>query len=286
MPDPEEGHLLSPEPARAAVLGSPVAHSLSPTLHEAAYRALGLTGWTYAACQVDASGLPGFVAGLDATWRGLSLTMPLKAAALVLADTASPTAREAGAANTLVHRPEGGWNADNTDVVGLARSLTGVDHGGSATVLGAGATARSAVLALRSLGVTKVAVAARRAEAAVAVAAWAAGLDQGPVAVTAVPLDRWCDGRTRLVVSTLPPAAGPLAADVLDGAGSSLDGVTLLDVVYAGWPTPLARAAQRHGIATVNGLDMLVHQAAEQVRLFTGLEPPLAVMFDAVDGTR
>ena len=266
---------------RAGVLGSPVAHSLSPTLHCAGYAALGLSDWSYAAQRVEAAGLPGHVAALDPSWRGLSLTMPLKEVAFEVAVTVSAVAVEAGAINTLVRRSDGQWAGDNTDVVGLARALEGTDHGGAATVLGAGATARSAVLALRSLGVRDVAVAARRPEAAAALADWADRLVGGPVRVTGHPLDRWVEVSRGLVVSTLPPGPSPAVAGCLDEAGSSVAGATLLDVVYADWPTPLARAAAARGMRVVSGLDMLVYQAAEQFRLFTVHDAPLAAMLEA-----
>ena len=105
----EPGALLS----RAAVLGSPVAHSLSPALHQTAYAALGLEDWTYDRFEVDEGGLAPFVEGLGESWRGLSLTMPLKVAAFAVADEVSGLAREAGAINTLVRRGSG-WAADNT----------------------------------------------------------------------------------------------------------------------------------------------------------------------------
>lgn len=254
---------------RAAVLGSPITHSLSPTLHRAAYAHLGLTGWTYAAHEVDRAGLPAFLAGLGPDWRGLSLTMPLKEAALTVAESASEVARVAGAANTLVRREDGGWDADNTDVAGLVAALTAVDHDGRATVLGAGATARSALLALARLGVTDVTVAARRPEAVQALGAWAG--DATGVRVAGTDLGRWADEPTRLVVSTVPAAPSAAVAATLDGSdGGAWDGATLLDVVYADWPTPLARAAAEHRLRVISGLDMLVHQAVEQVWLFTG----------------
>ena len=109
---------------RAAVLGSPISHSLSPVLHRAGYTAAGLSGWEYGAHDVDAAGLAAFVAGLGPQWRGLSLTMPLKQAAAEVASTVSDVARRAAAVNTLVRRDDGGWDATNTDVLGLVRALS------------------------------------------------------------------------------------------------------------------------------------------------------------------
>jgi shikimate dehydrogenase len=269
----------------AAVLGSPVAHSLSPLLHNAAYRALGLAQWRYAAHEVDEEAFLPFVAGLDETWRGLSLTMPLKEVAFDVAADVSPTALATGSINTLVRRATGEWDAHNTDVHGIVAVLAGAtssrpatDGAGSATVLGSGATARSAVAALAHLGVSRVRLAVRGSARAATVRLAA---DLG-VTLEQVPLWDWAasksPGEPALVVSTLPPAAGGAAAEPL--RGRSLSG-TLLDVVYAGWPTPLARAAVDAGMGVVSGLDMLVHQAGEQVRLMTGHEAPLEAMFAA-----
>ena len=138
---------------KAAVLGSPIAHSLSPAVHAAGYAALGLTDWSYTLVEMDVAGLPGFVAGLDEQWRGLSLTMPLKEVCLEVAGVVTPLARSAGAGNTLVRQAEGGWLADNTDVPGLVDALSPAwQRGTRAAILGAGATARSTVLALASMG--------------------------------------------------------------------------------------------------------------------------------------
>ncbi|NHI18252.1 shikimate dehydrogenase [Phycicoccus endophyticus] len=261
---------------RAAVLGSPVTHSLSPVLHRAGYAAAGLTGWEYERYDVDVAALPGFVAALDPTWRGLSLTMPLKVAALELATTVSEVARRAGAANTLVRREDGGWDATNTDVVGvveaLAPRLAGTPE--RALVLGAGATARSCVLALAELGVRTLTVRARDTGRAADLLAWALdagiGLRNGSVAA----LDPWATTRDDVVVSTVPPDGGAVVAATVPPEHPGV----LLDVVYANWPTPLARAAAAAGMTVVPGLDMLVHQAAAQFTLVTGTAAPVAAM--------
>lgn len=252
-----------------------MAHSLSPVLHMAGYRTLGLTGWTYAAQELGESELPGWVAGLDASWRGLSLTMPLKEVAFTVATTVTETARVTGAVNTLVRRRDGGWDAHNTDVRGIEAALAGVDHAGSATLLGGGATARSAVIALGALGVERVRLAVRGdARPETLRLAVHAG-----IAVEVVPLSSWGTGhRGGLVVSTLPPAAAETAAAAL---GHKKRPGTLMDVVYADWPTPLARAAAAVGMDVVSGLDMLVYQAAEQFRLFTGEQAPVQAMYAA-----
>ncbi|MFW5471586.1 shikimate dehydrogenase [Knoellia sp. CPCC 206435] len=264
---------------RAAVLGSPVSHSLSPLLHTTAYAALGLTDWSYTRREVAAADLAGVVAGLDASWRGLSLTMPLKEVALEVASTVSDTARETGAANTLVRRDDGGWDGHNTDVAGISGALGAAVHDGHATLLGSGATSRSAALALADLGLEEVAVAARNAAAAAEVVGL---LVAHGVTARHVALEDWTEAPGTVVVSTLPPGASRAVGALLDDSGSTLAGVTLLDVVYADWPTPLARAARARGADVVSGLEMLIAQAAVQVELFTGLPAPLDAMAAAV----
>ena len=261
---------------RAAVLGSPIAHSLSPVLHRAGYAAAGLEGWSYEAFDVDAAALPGFVGGLDEHWRGLSLTMPLKGDAAVLATSVDDVARRTAAVNTLVRRPDGGWDATNTDVVGVVRALRPHLPAGAerALVLGSGATARSAILALADLGVTTLTVRARDTSRAADLLAWAMDLGRGIRSGSVAGLEPWATAADDVVVSTLPATAGDVVAGTVPPAHSGV----LLDVVYAGWPTPLARAAARSGMTVVSGLDMLVHQAAEQFRLFTGRVAPVAAM--------
>lgn len=270
---------------RAAVLGSPIAHSLSPTLHNAGYAARGLAEWSYGRREVTASALGEVVAALDEEWRGLSLTMPLKEAAFEVATTVSDVATRAGAINTLTRRDDGGWDATNTDVAGIVEALRPHLRGPSqlprATVVGAGATARSALLALKALGCADIIVRARRPEAAEGVTHWARET-LGIETTAAGPISGLGPGE-QLVVSTVPPAASLLVATALSATGrpGELDAPVLLDVVYADWPTPLAREAARLGWTVVSGLDMLVHQAAAQFELFTGVPAPVEAMMDA-----
>lgn len=270
---------MAAEPVRhrAAVLGSPIAHSLSPRLHNAGYAALGLSDWQYTAAEVTEDGLSEFVAGLDGTWRGLSLTMPLKEVAFEVATTVSDLAVRAGAINTLVRRGDGGWDADNTDVAGIVESLRPLALDDHAVVIGAGATARSAVLALEILGVPRVTVAARRPEPAHALAAFA---DTQGLRTAAVPLADWCRQGAGLVLSTVP--AGGSTDLVAATAGSSLD-LVLFDVVYAGWPSPLAAAVTAAGGTAVSGLEMLLHQAVAQFALFTGRQVGVETLRAAVE---
>lgn len=255
---------------KAAVLGSPIAHSLSPVLHRAGYAALGLTDWSYTRVELVAADLAGFVAGLDDTWRGLSLTMPLKVACLEVADQVTGLAARAGAGNTLVRTPDG-WLADNTDIPGLVMALRPAWQGWTtAAILGAGATARSAVLALAALGVSEVRVYARSAPRAAELINWA-----GEVAPTlhleARDLATWVDGDEPVVVSTLPAGAA-------DPAGLRPRSGLLFDAVYAGWPTPVATAANAAGMEVIGGIELLIAQAALQFELFTGSRPPELAM--------
>src|ERR1035437_7401690 len=139
---------------RAAVLGSPITHSLSPVLHGAAYQALGLQGWHYDRIECDEAALPGLIEGMGPEWGALSLTMPLKRVALTVAGEVSPLARAVGAANTMVYPsagPAGGSRAENTDVAGLVSALreAGLTRVEQPVILGAGGTAQAA---LRELG--------------------------------------------------------------------------------------------------------------------------------------
>ena len=274
------GQMLTTDVRRAAVLGSPVSHSLSPTLHRAAYLALGLHTWLYDAHELQERALRGFVAGLGADWAGLSLTRPLKETAFEVADEVSDLARNVGAINTLVRRTDGGWSGHNTDVYGVSQALHDAGSVGvtRALVLGSGATARSVVAALEKLGAREVTFAVRsRARPETLEQARQTGLEVRVIGLEEVA-ERVVDAP--LVVSTLP--AGALPADTpmakLLTGGLRLEDHLVLDVVYAGWPTPLARAFEEAGATVVSGFEMLVHQAAEQVRLMTGLLPPVAEM--------
>ena len=257
-------------PARAAVLGSPIAHSLSPALHRAAYRSLGLD-WTYDAIEVHERELPGFLSRLDDSWAGLSLTMPLKEAAIALCADVDATALAIRSVNTLLPSPAG-WFGTNTDVTGIVSSLTeiGLTSGlESALILGAGATARSCIAALAQMGVASVGVAARRAEQTEELMALAQGLGLAASVVQWQPDAQSLD--VSLVMSSLPGDAGSGWAEV---AGST--SAALLDVAYHPWPTPLAAAWPNDRVAS--GRSMLLWQAVEQVRLMTGLQAPVAAM--------
>ena len=262
---------------RCAVLGDPIAHSLSPTLHRAGYEAVGLD-WTYEAVRVPSGGLADHVSGLDEGWRGLSVTAPLKREALLRASVVSDRAALAGAANTLVLTggPGGEVHADNTDLPGAVAAVRERYDGpvAAATILGAGATAASTGLALAELGATHVRLLARDR---VRAAETAAAIERHPggVQVEVVPL-RSATVLGDVVVSTVP--ADAQVADLVDRCATAS---VVFEVLYDPWPTPLAEAATGRGQALVGGLDLLVHQAALQFLAFTGVAAPLDVMREA-----
>jgi shikimate dehydrogenase len=247
---------------------------LSPALHRAAYAALGLD-WTYDAVEVTAEQLPAFVHGLDGTWAGLSLTMPLKQAVLPLLDECSLLAQRTGSANTVVLR-DGRREGHNTDVHGIVAALqeAGVGHVDRAAVIGAGATAASALAALHDLGAHDVRVLARSEQRARALEPVAAALGVRLRFGELHPLeleDRW----PQVIVSTTPAGAVDELAAQSDPGGEV---PALLDVVYAPWPTPLAARYAAAGGVVVPGTAMLLHQAAAQVTLMTGQEAPIEEM--------
>ncbi|MFY1671743.1 shikimate dehydrogenase [Plantactinospora sp. WMMB334] len=268
---------------RAAVLGKPIAHSLSPVIHNAGYAAAGLTGWSYTAIECAEVELPDLVAALGPEWAGLSLTMPLKEAALAVAGEVSPVAAATGAANTLVRRPDGSWAADNTDVPGMVDVLVeaGVPAGAEVLLLGAGGTARAALAAAARLGVRRVACRVRRRAAGAELARLAGTLGlRFEIVDWAVPdAPEGAD----LVVSTVPKGA----ADGFAAAARSWRPETVFfDVVYDPWPTPLAEAAAAAGCRIVSGLDLLLAQAVGQFTQFTGVPAPVREMRAALVAAR
>jgi shikimate dehydrogenase len=262
---------------KAAVLGSPIAHSLSPALHRAAYAELGLDDWTYEAIECDQDGLPGLIAGRGPDWAGLSLTMPLKRTVLPLLDHVDPVAAVTGGASTLVFRPEGRYGY-NTDVQGIVDALTeaGAPAPGSVTILGAGATACSALAALPELGAATAEVVLRDPARAGGILATAARLGIKVRLRSFAEFYEQAAVLPDLLISTVPAGAADLFAERTRQSGRAP--VALLDVVYAPWPTPLAQAAAQAGAVVATGFAMLLHQAAAQVELMTGKPAPLEAM--------
>jgi shikimate dehydrogenase len=247
------------------VLGSPISHSLSPVLHRAAYQWLGLP-WRYDAYEVDEPTLLEFMSGLDETWAGLSITMPLKRAVIPLCHDVSDVAMRVDAVNTVVFRPDGTRFGDNTDVPGMVAALreAGVTSVPSAVVLGGGATATSAVAALLDVCHGPVDVCVRSAGRVAEMASAADRLGATVYTRTWDDAGRALDAP--LVVSTAPAGGADYLADQVP----EKPGV-LFDMVYDPWPTPLAAEWIARGGTVISGLDQLVHQAVPQVELMTGL---------------
>ncbi len=288
---------------RAAVLGKPIAHSLSPALHRAAYQALGLSDWTYDLVECDEAGLADYVRERGPEWAGLSLTMPLKRTVLPLLDHVDQVAAATGGANTVVFRPEGRYGY-NTDVQGIVDALTeagcaglvsagpanagpasadqvrtGPDRAGlgRVTILGAGATACSALAAVGELGLPGADVVLRDRSRADGLLATAARLGLH------VRLYPWEDltsddmAPPDLLISTVPAGAADAYAERVRETQHA-PAAAVIDVVYHPWPTPLAQAAAAAGSVVVSGYAMLLHQAAAQVELMTGKPAPLEPM--------
>ena len=268
----------------AAVIGDPVRHSLSPRLHNAAYRALGLD-WVLVAFEVGDGGAPAALAAARALdLVGYAVTMPLKTAIATLCDELSPDAAALQSVNTVTVLPDGRVAGDSTDGAGFLRSLAeaGVEpRGRSVLVLGAGGAARAVV---RSLGVAgaHVVVAARNQGAASQAAALAGGaaISWGDRAASAAASDIVVNA-TPLGMAGLPADPGVLGAEVLSPSHA------VVDLVYHPVDTVLLRTAREQGARAVSGLGMLVHQAALQVERWTGQPAPLAAMQAALtpDGT-
>jgi shikimate dehydrogenase len=281
---------------RAAVLGSPVRHSLSPALHAAAYAELGLTWWRYEAIECDEAGLPALLDRCGPDWAGVSLTMPLKRTVLPLLDRIDPLVADLGCANTVLFAAAQRLGY-NTDVTGMVRALSehGVGTGGPAPassppasrgaeparatsagpalILGGGATARAAIAALHDLGERSVAVAVRdpaRAGGLLDVA------DRLGIGAKLRPLDASPLEGARLIISTVPAGAADIAARALAALRPAPE--VVFDVVYHPWPTALGCAGQRAGSVVVSGFDLLLHQAALQVELMTGRPAPVEAM--------
>lgn len=259
---------------KAAVLGSPVSHSLSPVLHNAAYAALGLDH-EYAAIETSKNELGDFLGSLDSTWLGVSLTMPLKEIAFDFADTCDELAKLTGAINTLVFGSE--TKAFNTDVLGIVDAVheTGIDSISSGVIFGSGATARSSLVALGKLGATDVNCIARNQTDIQRLADIAS--DVGiRFKSTSIQDSGWMT--SEVVINTTPVGVlDEVAREVLAPAG------LLLDVVYNPWPTQLAASWAVTGGNIVSGLSMLLHQAGHQVFLMTGQLAPIAQMRDALN---
>lgn len=276
---------------RAAVLGHPIGHSKSPALHGSAYAKLGVD-IAYSAIDVTVEELPEFMAGVrsQSGWCGLSVTMPLKAAMVDEVDDVRGAAAHLGVVNTVVFEPADGGTrlvGYNTDVAGIVEAVkyAGLGEEPSAAILGGGGTSAAAIAALQELGSGGATVfvrdVSRAAEAKAAAAAVGLPIDIRPMAEAAQGI-----AAADLVVSTLPPRAADGIADELAAIDPAVSGV-LLDVAYDPWPSRIAGEWQERGGTVVPGLEMLLYQAVEQVRRFSGIDRDITaevidVMCDSV----
>lgn len=260
---------------RAAVLGSPVAHSLSPVLHNAGYEAVNLEDWDYT--KIEVTDLAAFLADAGEEYRGFSVTMPLKFDALACANIVSERAELIGSANTLV-RTEDGWRADNTDtegVLGALDELLGASQPSSALLIGAGGTARPVLWGLAQRGVQDVTVLNRSDR----IAELRPLADDLGLTLHAATFSDDLAGLARsvdLVVSTVPSAA-------VEEHLAQLAKAPVFDVIYDPWPTPLTVYAAADGYPTVGGHVMLANQAFSQFEQFTGHTAPRAEMLAALN---
>jgi shikimate dehydrogenase len=255
---------------RCGVVGSPIAHSLSPVMHRAAYASLGLD-WTYDAIDVPAGSLASFVDGCDQTWVGLSVTAPLKREAAEHAVTRSSVVDTLGVANTLIGGPDG-WHAVNTDVPGAVAAMRerGIESVDSVRFLGGGATVQSLLLAVGELNATAIEAWVRDPAG---FAGGTSGLRGTAEGVTVRRLGDPMDEPVDLLISTIPAEAVP--PEAVESAGA------VFDVVYDPWPTFLISAAVAAGLPIVTGLDLLAHQATLQVELMTGETVDVDLLRDA-----
>lgn len=264
--------MLTTTANRLEVWGDPIAHSKSPALHTAAYQKLSLD-WHYGRRQVDAAAFGAALESLDASWRGLSLTMPLKTLAFQSAAECDRHSTLTGVANTLVFT-ETGTQAFNTDVGGLVRALRedGIDTASTARIIGAGATATSALIALSELGAQQVEVIARRPAALEPLRALG---EQLGVRVKGKGFDAEQFAPVNVSVATLP---GEVSLAESATVALATSGGHLFDVVYGHWPTPLSAAWEAAGHTASSGIGMLLHQALLQVRVFTSgeIDAPLS----------
>ena len=255
------------------MVGHPVAHSLSPVLHTAAYRHLGLD-WHYGRHDVRDIELSRFVDGLGESWRGLSATMPLKEELLRLADDSDEASRLTRSANTLLFGDDGARSVRNTDVAGVERALSeaGLETADHAVIVGAGATARSVVVALTAFGLRSVVLAVREPSHTSAVATLSDELGLEVDVVRLADLDHVVDGAA-VVAWTLPNGVELQQSIPIDCRTSAV----ALDVTYDPWPGPLAAQWIDAGGRVASGRDMLLHQAVRQVRFFVSGQTEVAL---------
>lgn len=251
---------------RLAVLGSPIGHSKSPAIHRAAYRVLGLP-WTYEAIEMTGDNLAEFISTRDETWRGLSLTMPLKQDVLPVLTWRDPVVATVGGANTVILGAKGP-RGYNTDVQGIVESFgeVGVTSLRYVHLLGAGATAASVLLAVAQLGADRVLVSARTPAKAAYL------IELGERLGVDVFVRAWGVMDRSLVIPDAVVSTVPGGENDLVFAEPIRESSVLFDVAYDPWPSELATAWDSVGGTVISGLNLLVHQAVGQIRLFVGAD--------------
>ncbi len=249
------------------MLGSPIAHSLSPAIHRAAYEVLSLD-WSFEAVDVTGTQLRGFIESLDSNWRGVSLTMPLKRDILELLTHRDPLVDVVGAANTVL-LSESEVRGFNTDVRGVIQSFAdvGVSSLDHVHVLGAGATAASVLVAVAQLGATRVLVSARTPANAVVL------VELGERLGVDVVVRAWGIMDRSMIVPDAVVSTVPGGSHDLQFTEPVRTGAVLFDVAYDPWPSDLARSWSDVGGTVISGLDLLINQAVGQVRVFVSGDP-------------
>ena len=267
------------------VLGDPISHSLSPVIHLAAYRELGLN-WDFRRQRVRLGTLKAFLAAADSQLRGLAVTMPLKPEALQAATFADGLAKVTGAVNTLVPAAGGDWTGFNTDVRGIVEAFrhavaANQETGANAVIFGSGSTAASALAAFTELGSAELTVISRTTTQTGAAFQAAQRMGLSVQAVTwhqAEAVNRALSS-AGLVMSTVPAPV----QDALPLAQLRINPhAVFLDAAYAPWPTPLASWAGACGAQVIPGWEMLLHQGVAQVKLFTGQDVNAAILRPAL----
>lgn len=255
----------------AAIVGSPVAHSKSPQMHNAAYQELGLD-WQYLRQEVPLGELANFIQANRSSFKGLSVTMPLKEEAIKVADSVTPLAKLLNSANTLAFT-DAEIRAGNTDVIGIRDAIwqNTKKKFKSATIIGTGATARSALAAVMALKIPQVSLVGRDSEKVENLCNLANQLRVQVKTHTWNEMVKTMDAE--LVISTVPKGVMDEYAMLIP-----FNPKVLLDVNYDPWPSPLAREWLLRSGRVVSGLEMLLFQGVKQFEIFTKRKPPIKVM--------
>lgn len=260
------------------LIGHPIGHSVSPQMHNAAFKALSLN-YIYLAFDVPPERLAEAVSGLRVLGAaGFNVTIPHKVAIMKLLDELDHSAERTGAVNTVVNN-RGLLRGYNTDIYGIRRALEGrgLPIMKPALVIGAGGAARAAVAALIDLGFQKILIANRTPERGKALSEWARSLR---VLTESLSLEegRWKAAECGIIVNATPIGMHPDTGDTPLMSEDVREGTIVLDLVYNPPRTRLLEEAEKAGAIPVSGLDVLVYQGAEAFRLWTGMDPPVEVM--------